>query len=150
MNTITRIAGFMGMLAAALASRVMAQEGAVAAAAPSTSLTLELNALKAGDNSCRVTFLATNALGHALDKAAFEVALFDKDGSIDRLVTLDFKTLAEGKTKVLQFELAKMQCDGISRVLINDVAACTGAGVEPSLCLDHLATVNRTTIVFGL
>lgn len=132
-------------LLVAIAPPVLAQEPAAA----TKSLTVELNALQPTDKGCRVTFLATNRLGAPLDRAALEVALFGKDGGIDRLVTLDFKALPVGKTKVLQFDLAGTQCDGISRVLVNDVAACAGQGVDKAACAS-LATTNKTDIAFGL
>lgn len=133
-------------LLVAIVPPVQAQEPAAA----TPSLTVEMNALQPSETGCRVTFLATNGLGVPLDKAALEVALFDKAGSIDRLVTLDFKALAEGKTKVLQFDLARTQCDGIGRVLINDVAACEGQGVDKATCSAGLTTSNKTDIAFGL
>jgi len=142
---IARALGFMGTLVA-----IGLPSAASAQAAAAAGLTLELNALQPSETGCRVTFLATNGLDKALDRAAFEVALFNASGGIERLVTLDFKALPEGKTKVLQFDLAKIPCDGLSRVLINDVSACTGAGVEPGACLTALATTNKTAITFGL
>ena len=114
------------------------------------SLDLELNALQATETGCRITFLATNGLGAPLDRTAIETALFDADGAIDRIVTLDFKGLTEGKTKVLQFELADLLCDHIGRVLINDISACEGAGLAPTACLDNLKTTTRPEIAFGL
>ena len=129
---------------AGLAAPALAQE----TTAP--QLLLELNAAQPSEKGCRITFLATNDLGGALDRASVEMALFNTSGAIERIVTLDFKGLTEGKTKVLQFDLAKTPCDGLSRVLINDVAACTGTGVEAGECLASLTTSNKSTIQFGL
>jgi hypothetical protein len=126
-----------------LATPVMAQE-------VQPALDLELNALQTTAAGCRITFLATNRLGAPLDRAAVETALFDADGAIDRIVTLDFKGLSGGKTKVLQFELAGLACDGISRVLINDIAACEGVGLAATACLEHLTTTTRPSVSFGL
>ena len=126
---------------------VIAQEGAPATA---PAFALELNAVQPADAGCRVTFLATNTLGDQLDRAAVELALFDTSGAIDRIVTLDFKNLSQGKTKVLQFELAGLQCDGLARVLVNDISACEGAITPPSICLDALETTTRLDIAFGL
>ena len=114
------------------------------------SLDLELNALQPTEKGCRVTFLATTKLRAPLDRAALETAMFDADGAIDRSVTLDFKGLTEGKTKVLQFELADLPCDGIGRVLINDISACEGLGLAPTACLDNLKATTRPSITFGL
>jgi hypothetical protein len=119
-------------------------------ATPAPQLLLELNALQKSETGCRITFLATNDLGKALEKVAFEIALFNGAGSMERLVSLDFKALTAGKTKVLQFDLAGTQCDNLGRVLVNDVAACVGDGVEPGACLAGLKTDTKTKITFGL
>ena len=132
-------------IAAVLVLSAVAQE---TTAAP--SLALELNALQPSDAGCRITFLATNGLGGAIDKATFEVALFGTGGGIDRLVSLDFKALAMGKTKVLQFELSGLQCDGVSRVLVNDVTACEGERLAAGDCLAGLTTSTRAKVEFGV
>ncbi|MHA6692098.1 hypothetical protein [Devosia sp. A449] len=111
---------------------------------------LELNALQPAEAGCRVSFLATNQLGGQLDRAAVELALFDVAGSIDRIVTLDFKDLSNGKTKVLQFQLAGLQCDGLGRILVNDISACEGEIAPASICLDALETSTRLDIAFGI
>jgi hypothetical protein len=114
------------------------------------SLALELNALQPADTGCRVTFLATNTLGGVVDRAGVEIAFFSGDGAINRIVTLDFKGLTEGKTKVLQFQLNDLACSDISRLLVNDITACEGTGLAPSACIDGLVTTSRPDIVFGV
>lgn len=113
-------------------------------------LQLELNALQPSDAGCRVTFLATNNLGSTLTRSAFEVALFGSDGAIERMVSLDFKGMTAGKTKVLQFELQGLDCTKVTRVLVNDAAACEGESIEPGACLAQLTTSTRTQIAFGV
>lgn len=113
-------------------------------------LALELNALQPSEAGCRVTFMATNTLGSQLDRAAVEIAFFDGEGGIDRIVTLDFKNLAEGKTKVLQFELADLPCDNVGRLLINDISTCEGGMLQADACLAGLVTTARPDIVFGV
>jgi hypothetical protein len=135
---------FAATLALLLCSPALAQAPAPA------SLVLELNALQPAEAGCRVTFLATNRLGGQLDRAAVELALFDAAGTIDRIVTLDFKDLSTDKTKVLQFELAGLQCDGLGRLLVNDITACEGAISPPTICLDALETSTRLDIDFGV
>jgi len=137
--------------APALAALLVALPAAAQETAPAApSLALELNALQQGETGCRVTFLATNGLGAPLDRAAIEVALFDASGAIERIVNLDFKALTEDKTKVLQFELAGLDCANLGRVLVNDIPACEGAGLEPSACLAGLVTSARPDIEFGV
>jgi len=119
-------------------------------AGPEAGLALELNALQPAEAGCRVTFLATNNLPVQLDRAAVEIAFFLQDGGIDRIVTLDFKALSPGKTKVLQFELAGLACPDLGWLLINDITACEGAGIAPTACLGNLVTTSRPDITFGI
>lgn len=117
---------------------------------PPVRLSLELNALQPADAGCRVTFLATNDLGAPLDRASVEMALFDTAGTIERIVTLDFKALAPGKTKVLQFELAGLDCANVGRFLVNDITACEGPDLAAEACLAGLVTSARPDIAFGV
>ena len=137
-------------LSAALVGLVLCCSPALAQEAAPPSFELELNALQPAEAGCRVTFLATNRLGGQLDRAAVEVALFDTAGTIDRIVTLDFKDLSDGKTKVLQFELAGLACDKLGRLLVNDVSACAGTINPATLCLDALQTSTRLDVAFGV
>jgi hypothetical protein len=140
-------AKFIGTLAAAMiaaASPVSAQDTAAPA------LLLELNGAQASDKGCRLTFVVTNSLGAELTKAAFEIALFNDAGVVDRLTVLDFNELPAGKTKVTRFDLAGADCAKISRVLINHATECAGADVDPKACLSQLKPATRSTIAFGL
>jgi len=60
---------------------------------PASALTLELNGAQPSDKGCRLTFVITNALGADLSTAAFEIALFNEAGVVDRLTVLDFEDL---------------------------------------------------------
>ena len=102
--------------------------------------------------SCRLTYVAANMSDTALDRTAYEVAIFDAEGVVTRLLVLEFGALIEGKTKILQFDLAETDCASISRIVINDVAGCTRAsdGQESDLCLNGLTASSRTDIDFGL
>jgi hypothetical protein len=133
------------LAALAFATPALAQE-----AAPTPKFALELNALQPAENACRITFLATNDLGGTLTKASVEMALFDSAGAINRIVTLDFKDLAPGKTKVLQFALTNLDCANLGRVLINDVTACEGEAIAPESCLAGLVPTARPDIIFGV
>lgn len=118
--------------------------------APAPALTLELNGAQPSDKGCRLTFVVNNALGSELSKAAFEIALFNESGVVDRLTVLDFKELPVGKTKVTRFDLAGADCAKISRVLINHATECAGEGVEPAACMRQLKTETKTGIAFGV
>ena len=83
----------------AVASTALAQDAKPA-------LQLELNAVQPSEKGCRLTFVVKNNLGAELSRAAFEVALFNELGVVDRLTVLDFKELPAGKTKVTRFNPA--------------------------------------------
>jgi len=127
----------------AAASPVSAQE----AAGP--ALLLELNATQPSDKGCRLTFVVTNNLGAELTKAAFEIALFNDAGVVDRLTVLDFNELPAGKTKVARFDLAGADCGKISRVLVNHATECLGTGIDPKACLSQLKPTTKSNILFG-
>ncbi len=115
--------------------------------APVPALVLELNGAQPSDKGCRLTFVVTNNLGAELTKAAFEIALFNDAGVVDRLTVLDFNELPEGKTKVARFDLAGTDCTKISRVLVNTATECTGPGVDPKACLRQLKPETKSGIV---
>ena len=119
-------------------------------AAKDAALILELNGAQPSDKGCRLTFVVTNNLGAELTKAAFEIALFNDAGVVDRLTVLDFNELPEGKTKVARFDLPGTDCAKISRVLVNHATECAGAGIDPKACLSRLKPETKSTIVFGM
>lgn len=135
---------------------VLAASGApvVAQAQVETSgFSLELNAAAETDTgSCRLTYVASNHSDTALDRTAYEVAVFDANGVVNRMLVLEFGALVSGKTKILQFDLADTPCADISRIVVNDVAACTRAddGQPSDVCMSGLAASSRTAIQFGI
>lgn len=117
--------------------------------APVPHLLLDLNALQPSEGGCRLTFVVANDLATPIDRAAYEMALFDKAGVVDRLTVLDFKSLPSGKTRVSRFDLKGVDCADVGRVLINDATECAGAGTPPDACLSALKTQSTSGISFG-
>ena len=134
----------------ALAAIGMALPALAEEAAPKPALVLELNAVQPSERGCRLTFVITNNLAGDLAKVAFEMAMFNAQGVVDRLTVLDFKDLPVGKTKVARFELAGTGCTGVTRLLINTATECSGDGIEPAACLRNLKTGSKAEIVFGI
>jgi hypothetical protein len=123
--------------------------GKSAETAGPAGLSLELNALQPSDKGCRLTFVIANHLSGDIAKAAFEIALFDRTGLVDRLTVLDFRELPRGKTKVSRFDLPGADCGKIGRVLVNSATEFSGSGIAPSDCLGKLKTATRTEVEFG-
>lgn len=147
---MTGLTASLRLLTSAFAMSLAMAPAWAEGSAPVPALTLELNAAQPSDKGCRLTFLVNNGLGTDLSKAAFEIALFNQAGVVDRLTVLDFKDLPAGKTKVTRFDLAGTDCARISRVLINSATECAGTAVEPSACMRQLKTDTRTGMAFGV
>ncbi|WP_231700992.1 hypothetical protein [Aliiruegeria sabulilitoris] len=120
------------------------------ASAQQPQFELELNSLKPVETGCRLTYVARNATGTDLQAASFEVAVFDGEGAVGRLLILEFGALRDGKTKVVQFDLAGQDCSEISRLLVNDIAECSAAQGDAPDCMQALSPSSRTEVQFGL
>lgn len=132
---------------ACTAGPALAQDTKPADAAP--TLGLELNKASDEGGACRATFVAVNGLDGALDDLTYEIVVFDRDGLVDSLVRFDFGAMAPGKTIVKRFDLPGLPCAAVGRLLINDVAACKGEGIDPQACISALDATSRTSITFG-
>lgn len=122
------------------------------AAQDTPEFSLELNnAAETAAGGCRLTYVAANGTGSELAQTAYEVAVFNGDGVVSRILVLEFGALTVGKTKVVQFDLGDQSCADISRIVVNDVAACVLAdGTSGDFCLSGLVTASRATIQFGI
>jgi hypothetical protein len=125
--------------------------GSTGSGAQQKLLTIELNRMQQSQNGCRLSFMAVNKMGTGLEKTALEIVIFDADNIVSQMLLLDFGRLPNDKTKIVEFDLS-LQCEQISRVLVNDIAECAGAE-EQNLaedCFNALRTLNRAEIEFGI
>ena len=111
----------------------------------SSGLMISLNALDSTANGCKLTFLVENDLSETIESLQAEVALFNRDGIVDRLTMLDFLTLPAGKKRVRQFELPGEKCDALGGLLLNDIKVCDAEGVD---CMAELETGSKAAIPF--
>lgn len=125
------------VLAVLLTAPVQAMDGA--------ALMLELNNTRQMKTDCRVSFLVQNKLTKPISALSLEIVLFDEGSRVDRFMKLKAGRLAVGKMRVRQFDLKNRKCSTLSRILINDIAECTGAGLSAADCLDRLQTSSRVT-----
>ncbi|MBF9030057.1 hypothetical protein HKCCE3408_06595 [Rhodobacterales bacterium HKCCE3408] len=109
-------------------------------------LGVELNATDPADGACALTFLVTNGLDADIDRAVFEIVLFDTSGTVMQLTLFDFGDLPAGRPRVRQFSVPGISCADIGRVLLNGTTACEGEGIEPDACAATLAPFSRTDI----
>jgi hypothetical protein len=122
-----------------------------AALAQSGNFELELNSATDVPEGCRLTYVATNNTGVALDKTSYEVVVFDDTSTVARILVLEFGQLPLNKTRVVQFDLTDMTCSKISRILVNNPVECSSAEGSHDVCLKSLIASSRSqTIQFGL
>lgn len=126
-----------------LAGQALAQE---AEDPPSTALFVELNTLSPLDGGCRLTFMATNALGTDVEQLVLETVLLTTDGKVDRLTLFDLRDLPANRPRVRQFDVSGLSCDGLGRVLINGIDTCSGEGLDRATCTDQLDLSTRTDV----
>ena len=128
---MTRAAAALTVLAALLAVSPMARAADPTPA--SAPIPIELNKLEllpAAANApagCRVYFVINNNEPETLSQLRLDLILFGTDGVIARRVALDLGPLPAKKTGVRLFDLTGQACEGIGRVLVNDVLACQSA-----------------------
>ena len=111
-------------------------------------LAIELTKTSDAGPGCRLTFVATNGTGVALDKASYEIAVFDARKQVAKLLIFEFGRLPIGKTRVVEFEFADLGCKDISRVLVNTSPECVSGGQDTQICLDNLRTGSLSEIQF--
>jgi hypothetical protein len=141
--TILRGAGIFGaVLAACLALPTAGR------AADDKVIAIELNKATNTDAGCRLTFVVKNDTQSLLEKTSYEIAAFDTSKTVMKLLVFEFGRLPVGKTKVVEFALSGVPCDGISRILVNNSPECVADGAASTLCLDALRTTSLSKIVF--
>ncbi len=118
-----------------------------AQAAEEAALSITLNAVSATEaGGCRLSFVIRNDLGADIESLVAEAVLFDGAGRVATMTLFDFGTLAEGRPRVRQFDLAGRGCDGIGGVLVNGIGTCEGDGLTPAACLTGLRLSSETAI----
>lgn len=110
------------------------------------AVSIELNAVKDGENSCALSFMVINGHDSEISKAVYETVLFDSDGQVDRLTLFDFGTLPPGRPRVRQFSVGGMTCADLGKVLINGSHTCDAAGLTDSACEKDLHLFSRTDV----
>ena len=115
-------------------------------AATAASLSLELNKVKSGTESCMATFLLANRLGKSLDRFRLEMILFDKKGEFIERLLINLAPLSLDRTTVASFPLLAGNCSNISRILVKDVPACRAEGGGKIDCWSSLVVKTRVLI----
>ena len=115
----------------------------IAAADP--SIHIELNAAESMPQShCRLTFVVENSAPSAIDNFKLDLAVFDREGTIQRRMAVEMGPVRATKTIVRTFNV-ETDCGQIGSILLNDVTTC--APGEPASCLDRLTLSSRSSTI---
>ena len=132
-----------GVLVLALATGAPAWLGA--AAQTEGRLGVELNKLEPMDGGgCRVFFVFRNRTGTAFERFEMALALFDRAGVVDRLLTVDAAPLPPARTTLKLFEVPGLDCGTVSEVLLHDLPACAQPNRDAADCFGLLDLSSRT------
>ncbi|MBD8556568.1 hypothetical protein IFT84_18830 [Rhizobium sp. CFBP 8762] len=109
-------------------------------------LMIELNTLASTEQGCGMTFLIQNSLPQSIDTISLQLVMFNAKGQVEKTIGLPFRDLPTGKDKVRQFNLPGLKCETIKGMLINDITACEGNGVDKAICTKALKTRSKTDV----
>ena len=84
-----------------------------------------------------------NKSGLTFQSFELSLAIFDQQGVIDRLLTVEAAPLPAGRTTLKLFEIPEMQCSAISEILLHDVARCEPDQGEPPDCFTIIDLLSR-------
>jgi hypothetical protein len=122
---------------------VTAQESAAAAAG---SLGVELNKFEdTGTGGCRAFFLFRNGTGLTFEGFEMSLAIFDRAGVIDRLLSIDAAPLPAARTTLKLFEVPDIACTNIAEVLLHDMPVCRPQNAEGIDCFPLLSLTSKAS-----
>lgn len=136
-----------GMVRACLLGTILAFAGAAARAAEPL-VSVELNKLEAHGDACRAYLVLENKTNDAFQSLKLDLVTFDPQGVVAKRLAVETAPLAASKTSITVFDIAKQDCSGIGRVLLNSILTCRQAGSPRTDCLERVATTARGRVSF--
>jgi hypothetical protein len=111
-------------------------------------LNVELNKLESFDQGCRTFFLIRNRVVSDFTSFEMSLAILDRDGRIDRLLTVDAAPLPAERTSLKLFEIPDASCDAIGEILLYDIASCAEQGGSDGDCFAKVELGSKAGIGF--
>lgn len=134
-----------GLAGATVLAVALALSPATPASAGEGRLTIELNKFEESDEAgCRAFFLFRNATDLTLAAFEMSLAILDRNGVIDRLLTIDAAPLPAERTTLKLFEIPEIGCGAIGEILLHDIPACQPQNAPEMDCFPLLDLVSRT------
>ena len=109
-------------------------------------LTIEINKFEEiTGGGCRAFFLFQNATPTSFEGFEMSLAIFDKQGVIDRLLSIDAAPLPVARTTLKLFEVPQIACTDIGQVLLHDVPVCKPQNAENTDCYPLIDLSSKTS-----
>ncbi|MEM7667830.1 MAG: hypothetical protein AAF317_01605 [Pseudomonadota bacterium] len=134
------------MIARFVSALCFAALAAGSASASEEKIKVELNKLEPQGGACQAYILIQNKTSSTYSNLSLDLVMFDSNGIISRRLAVEMAPLRAGKTSVKVFGIDGTSCDGISRILVNDVLSCTSDGAVQETCLDRIETASRGSV----
>lgn len=113
-------------------------------------LTVELNKFETSESgTCQAYFLFRNEMDAAAQGFEMSIAVLDKGGVIDRLLSVDAAPLPVARTTLKLFEIPEIACDAISELLVHDIPNCKLANNDVSDCFGLVTWKSLTATRLG-
>jgi hypothetical protein len=114
---------------------------------------VELNRLApgaGGANACQVTMVVRNGTGREFRSLQTDLVTFGPDGVVNGRLLVELGPLPAGKTSLRAFDFPEVACEGIDRVLLNEVPACEDAagGAVEGGCTALVEPASRAKAAF--
>ena len=130
-----------GVLAAAIAAVAGAP-----AFAQSNRLLIELNKVEASSAGCQFHLIVANESATDLNVLSADLVFFDREGVVLTRSTVSFGGMRANKTHFRSFVFPELACDGVGRVLVNDIVQCQPANNATFDCGAALEVSSRASI----
>ena len=108
-------------------------------------LTIEVNKFEEIEGGgCRAFFLFRNGTPTSFEGFEMSLAIFDKAGVIDRLLSIDAAPLPVARTTLKLFEIPQIACASIGQILLHDVPICKPQNAEATDCYPLIDLASKT------
>lgn len=108
-------------------------------------LEIELNKFEQAESgACRAFFLFRNRTGASFEAFEMSLAIFQANGVIDRLLTIDAAPLPVARTTLKLFEIPQTSCGDIHEILLHEISACRIPNQEAPDCFALIGLNSRT------
>lgn len=112
---------------------------------PGGRLTVEMNKFEAAEGGgCRAYFLFRNQTGTSFEAFQMSLAVLDKTGVINRLLSIDAAPLPVARTTLKLFDIPGIACEDIGQVLLHDIPACKPQNGQNEDCFPLIDLQSRT------